>query len=187
MNLRRSIAFTVATVLSLTAIVLFPFALSGCGRDTPQAPQVIYVQGTSGDNGSGGEADRQLIPTGSVYFSVYLSGAGTMIDLNASVYGISSKARFVIARIDYSIANRATTGVQFINGNYDNAVLSEYRLPASTPAAGTFTLTYPVEPNYVGGGLSFVLGSGSSQTLVCRVKLNGGLATDYATLYGYAF
>jgi hypothetical protein len=57
-------------------------------------------------------------------------------------------------------------------------------VPARVPAAGTFSLTYPVEPTYVGGGLGFsISGSGCVQ----KVKLNGGVAADYATLYGYAY
>lgn len=185
MNHRVRFTSAAAIVLPFVVAVLLSASLTGCGRDTPQSPRIIYLQGTSGDNGSDESTQEQMIPTGAVPFSIYLPGDGTTVGIFDAVFGLNNKTSMVIARIDYSIANRATTAIQFLNSYNPGTVMTQYRLPASVPAAGTFTLTYPVEPGYVGYG--FAIRIADTSTYVAKLKLSGGVAADYVTLHGYAY
>lgn len=200
MNCRGSLTSAAAAALLLLAVVLLSISLTGCGREAPQTPQVIYLQDAPGDTGSDGTTADVMIPTGAHFFSVYLPGDGTVVDLEANPYQLAGPHTVVIARIDYSIANRATTAIQFWSngcafqsscGNHPSVLVTQYRLPASAPAAGTFTLTYPAEPNSVGFGLAFyiypITDSYPYMDYIGNFKLAGGVAADYATLSGYAY
>lgn len=168
----------------LLPLLFFILLLPSCSQD-PACPDIIIT----GNNSDDDSALRMMIPTGATFFSAYCEGENgdpaTPVTIDASATG---HTRVVIARIDYDLY-LSDAEIRFLDDNEEFTV-SRYPLPGdSGRRSGSIVLTYPIEGNRPGGGLSYPFGTGSGNAW--KFVLDG----DYdplsvwgkVTIFGYTY